>query len=89
MPTSRHTVPAVTTDPAEKLSKIFRLVFDLPDGTDVSTVRRINQSKWDSLANAMLVVALESEFSITLDAQEIERLTSYQSVLLMVKEKAA
>jgi acyl carrier protein len=78
----------VTADPAEKLSQIFRLILDLPETADVSNVRKINQPRWDSLANATLVVALESEFGITLDALEIERLTSFQAVLLMIKEKA-
>lgn len=75
-------------NPAEKLSQIFRLVLNLPDDADVSSVRRINEVRWDSLANATLVFALEGEFGITLDAHEIERLTSYQSTLLLVKEKA-
>lgn len=75
------------TDPAGVLSNIFRLIFDLDELSDAFTVRRINESKWDSLANATLVAALESEFNITLDAQEIERLTSYQSTLLLVQEK--
>jgi acyl carrier protein len=77
----------VTIDPAETLSQIFRLILDLPDDADVSKVRRITQPKWDSLANATLIVALESEFGVRLDAQEVERLTSYQSTLLLLRER--
>lgn len=73
--------------PADTLSQIFRLVLNLADDADVATVRRINEPRWDSLANATLVVAIEGEFGLTLDAREIERLTSYQSTLLLVREK--
>ncbi len=71
----------------EKLSQIFRFVLYLPDDADTSSLRRINESKWDSLANVTLVTALESEFGITLDSHEIERLTSYQATLLLLEEK--
>lgn len=76
-------------NPNEKLSQIFRFVLNLPDDADVSNVRRINESKWDSLANATLVVAMEDEFGLKLDARDIERLTSYQATLLLIQEKMA
>lgn len=73
----------------DKLAQIFRIVLDLPDDADVSRLRRINEAKWDSLANTSLVTALESEFGITMDSKEIERLTSYQATLLLLEEKSA
>ncbi|MGK2934864.1 MAG: acyl carrier protein, partial [Gemmatimonadaceae bacterium] len=63
-------------------------VLDLPDDADAAKVRRINTHRWDSLATATLVVAIESEFGIALDAQEIERLTSYEAILILLEEKA-
>jgi len=74
-------------DVAEKLSQIFRFILQLPDDADTSNVRRINEVRWDSLANVTLITALESEFGITLGSHEIERLTSYQAVLLLLSEK--
>jgi len=76
-------------DISQKLTQIFQLVFELPDNTDMSKIRRINVARWDSLANVTLVTALESEFGIKLDAQDIERLTSYQGTMLLVQEKLA
>jgi len=70
-----------------KLIQIFQLVFELPDNTDVSQVRRINLAGWDSLAHVTLVTALESEFGINLDYRDGERITSYQSTLLLLLEK--
>ena len=77
----------MTSDQAEKLSQIFRLILQLPDDANTSRIRRINEVRWDSLANVTLVTALESEFGITLDSLEMERLTSYQAILLLLSEK--
>ena len=74
-------------DVAEKLSQIFRFILQLPDDADTSNVRRINEVRWDSLANVTLITALESEFGITLASHEIERLTSYRATLLLLSEK--
>lgn len=75
------------TDLEEKLSQIFRLVLQLPDDADTSRIRRINEVGWDSLANVTLITALESEFGVTLDSHQMERLTSYQATLLLLSEK--
>ena len=77
----------MASDQAEKLSQIFRFILQLPDDADTSRIRRINDVRWDSLANVTLVTALESEFGISLDSHEIDRLTSYQATLLLLSEK--
>lgn len=77
----------MTINKTEKLSEIFRFALQLNDDEDVTKVRRINDSRWDSLANLTLVTALESEFGITLDSKQIECMTSYQAVFLLISEK--
>ncbi len=77
----------MTSDNIETLSQIFRIVLHLPDDAETLKIRRINEVRWDSLANVTLVTALESEFNITFDVAEIERITSYQATLLLLKEK--
>lgn len=72
---------------ADRLSQIFRLVFQLSDEADASTTKQITEAHWDSLATVTLVAAMESEFNLRLDSKEIERLTSYQSALLLLIEK--
>jgi acyl carrier protein len=72
---------------AKTLTQIFQFILNLPEDADTSGIRRINEARWDSLANVTLITALESEFGITLDAHDIERLTSYQAALLLVLEK--
>lgn len=72
---------------AERLADMFRLVLELPDDGDVSKITRLTESRWDSVANVELISALESEFGVTLGLREMERLTSFQSTLLLLTEK--
>lgn len=71
----------------DKLREIFRAVFELIRGTDVTRVRQINEPKWDSLAHISLITAVESEFGVTLDAMDAMRMTSYQATQLLLEEK--
>jgi acyl carrier protein len=75
------------TELENKLTQIFSLVFEFNDDSEIKKLRRINEVKWDSLAHVTLVAALENEFGINLDYTETERLTSYQSTLLLLQEK--
>jgi acyl carrier protein len=70
-----------------KMGDIFRAVLELTPGTDVTRVRQINEGNWDSLAHVSLVAAIESEFSITLDAADALRMTSFEATQLLLEEK--
>ncbi len=72
---------------SDRLSQIFRVVFQLSDAADTTNTKKISEVRWDSLATVTLVAALESEFHLRLDSRDIERLTSYQSTLLLLMEK--
>jgi acyl carrier protein len=71
----------------EKVKEIFAVVLDLPDSADVTKVRMVNTSEWNSLAQASIIAAIESEFGLELDPQDYERITSFESALLLVEEK--
>jgi len=73
----------------DKLQEIFRAVFELIPGTDVTRVRQSNEPKWDSLAHISLITAVESEFGVTLDAMDAMRMTSYQETQLLLEEKGS
>jgi len=68
------------------LQEIFRAVLNMPPGTDVTKVRQLGHPKWDSLAHVSLIAALESEFGVEVDVAQSLDLTSYESVLLYLKE---
>lgn len=77
----------MNTETDDKLVEIFRVILDVDEQFDVPSVRRINESRWDSLAHTSLVAAIESEFNIELEISEMERMTSFASTRLLLKEK--
>lgn len=70
-----------------RLQEIFRTVFELPPARDVRAVRQITEKNWDSLAHAMLVAAIESEFGVSIDVAEALDMTSFEATQLLVDEK--
>ena len=72
----------------QRLEMIFRAVFELPDARDVRTVRQVAEPKWDSLAHATLVAAIESEFGINIDIADALELTSFDAARLLVEERS-
>lgn len=72
-----------------RLADIFRIVFELPDRTDLGTVHQAITPAWDSLAHVTLVVALESEFEIEISAADSLEITSFDAALSIVEELAA
>jgi acyl carrier protein len=73
----------------QRLEAIFRAVFELPDTRDVRTVRQVAEPKWDSLAHATLVSAIESEFGINVDLADALEMTSFDAARLIVEERSA
>ena len=69
--------------PAEvetKLTAIMRAVLDLPPDMDVTGAEQTAIGTWDSLAHVSLMLALESEFGISIDVTDQVRLTSYRAI---------
>jgi acyl carrier protein len=71
-----------------KLQQIFRAVFNLPATCDVTTVCQTTESNWDSLAHVSLVLAIESEFGVNIDAGDTLRMTSFDAVRSVLQEMA-
>lgn len=69
----------------EKLQHIFKAIFE--KAPDVTKLRRLAESAWDSLANTSLIAAIESEFGIMLDIEDMERMSSYGAVKVLLEEK--
>jgi acyl carrier protein len=86
--TSHHwTKATLMIDKSQLLQQVFLVVLDLPEGTEVTAIRRLTEPKWDSLAHTTLVFAIESEFDVSLSAQETERITSFAGARLLLEEK--
>ena len=70
-----------------KLQNIFRAVFELPDSTDVTSLQRDDTPRWDSLAHVSLVVGIESEFGLSVDAGDQLSMTSYEATQRLLEER--
>jgi acyl carrier protein len=66
-----------TTD--QRLEAIFRSVFDLPERTNVPACSRETTPSWDSMAHITLIIAIEEEFGVTVDAADSLTITSFAS----------
>ena len=72
---------------ASTLQEIFRIVFELPDGADVTHIRQGTTDRWDSLAHIAIVTGVESEFGITLDTADQLEITSYDAMQAILERR--
>jgi acyl carrier protein len=71
----------------EKIKQIMADILSLDfDRIDGSTLKD-NTATWDSLNHINLVVALEQEFGLSFDLQEIESMCSYDDIVQVVDSK--
>lgn len=78
------------TDEAQaKLQEIVRAVLDLPPDAEVKHARQLSIATWDSLAHVSLMLALESEFAVSIDVADQIRLTSYAAICAYLEERSA
>lgn len=64
----------------ERLNKIFCEVFSVEASTLNSEFNKCNIEGWDSVRQLSLTTAVEDEFDIMLDAEDILEFTSYENV---------
>lgn len=62
-----------------KLKQIFMEIFSISE-TEVESLNKINNRKWDSLASVMLIAAIESEFDVLIEESIHESFSSLASV---------
>ena len=74
----------MTAGNIDKLKQIFMEVFSISEA-EVESYRKLNNSKWDSIASVTLVVAIESEFKIELQELDYESLSSFSSAELVLE----
>ena len=77
----------MTPEGNAKLDEIVRSVLQLPANTDLSRVRQLSVESWDSLAHVSLMLALESEFGISIDIADQIELTSVPAIQLYLEER--
>ena len=75
----------MATGNIDKLKQIFIEVFSISEA-EVESYRKLNNSKWDSLASVTLIAAMESEFKIEVQESDYETLSSFSSAELVLEK---
>jgi acyl carrier protein len=71
-----------------KIKDIMSAVFEVNASDIPDTANTSNVENWDSLNHMNLVVALEQEFNITFDDEEIVQITSLDTIEKVVSRKS-
>ena len=61
----------------EKLKKVFGATFELPGDTNFEALQYRSIAQWDSVAHMQLVAALETEFDIMMETEDVIGLSSF------------
>ena len=69
---------------ASKLKHIFMEIFSISE-SEVENYRKLNNSKWDSIASVTLIVAIESEFNILIQESDFDGFSSFAAVELALE----
>jgi acyl carrier protein len=74
---------------ASRLASVFADVLSLPLDRVHPDLGPDDVERWDSVGHVMLVVALEKEFSIQFEVDEIMEFTSFGAILAAVERRMA
>jgi len=69
----------------EQILAVLKRVFK--DESIDTTCSQLTCKAWDSMNQLNLVVELEMEFGISLEPEEIGKMTSYENIVRIVKSK--
>jgi len=75
------------TQPLDRVRRLVSDVFGAPLETVNEDSSPDTVANWDSLQQLNLVLALEQEFGLQLDPEEIEALTDVRSIVAIVAAK--
>ena len=70
----------------DKLEILFKNTFNIKD-EDISKASQNNLKNWDSVNHMNLILAIEKEFDITLDNNDVIKLVDFKSCFQLIKNK--
>ena len=70
----------------DKLETLFKNTFNIND-EDISKATQNNLKNWDSVNHMNLILAIEKEFDITLDNNDVIKLSDFKSCFQLIKNK--
>lgn len=71
----------------EKLQEIFRDIFDDEELVITEEMAAADIEDWDSLAQINLIIAIEKEFGVKFNLEEISKLKNIGEILEIIKIK--
>jgi acyl carrier protein len=71
-------------DTRERLKQIFRSSFGLSNDAEVVALEYRGAKEWDSMGHMQLVAAIEIEFSIMLETDDVLNLSSFDKAVEIV-----
>ncbi|MEA5367622.1 acyl carrier protein [Amycolatopsis sp., V23-08] len=74
------------SDVAPKLREVFVEALDLEDGVDVENLKYRDLEAWDSVGHMALVAAIEDEFDVEFDTDQVIDMSSFKVAVDMVTE---
>lgn len=72
-----------------RLVKCFGAVFSGLSEAELRSASSTNLASWDSVTTVTLIALIEEEFKVEVDAEDLERLVSFDSVLGYLKKAEA
>lgn len=75
-----------TKTTASRLASVFADVFGLPLDRVHPDLDPDDVERWDSLGHVMLITAIEVEFSIQFEVNQIMEFTSFQAIIPIIDE---
>jgi acyl carrier protein len=72
--------------PSDRLAGVFRTALELGDGVDVEGLTYRGVPAWDSLGHMALVAAIEDEFGVELDSDQVIDMASFATALTMLRD---
>ena len=70
----------------DKLEILFKNTFNIKD-EDISKASQNNLKNWDSVNHMNLILAIEKEFDITLDNNDVIKLSNFRTCFQLIKNK--
>ena len=69
-----------------QVKTIFSNLFSIEPSKIHSKLSAADVDQWDSLQHLNLVVAIEEEFGISIDAEQITEMLTYELIISLIKE---
>lgn len=73
----------------QRLKKVFIAALGLPADVEVTSLAYAQHPAWDSVAHMQLVSAIEGEFDIMLDTDDVIGMSSYAEAVRIVRKYGA